>query len=65
MKVPSFEEAIIAKDIFDYEVCRNVMGWQLSYVGENISVYLTNDEAAQLIKRMDDRDIEEQAHEVN
>jgi hypothetical protein len=65
MKVPSFEEAIIAKDIFNYEVHRNVLGWQLSYTGENIATFITNEEAAQLIKRMDDRDIEEQAYEVD
>jgi hypothetical protein len=65
MKVPTFEEAITAKDIFDYEVHRNVLGWQLSYSSENIATLITNKEAAQLIKRMDDRDIEERAREVD
>ena len=39
MKVPSFEEAIAAEDIFDYEVSRSVLGWQLSYAAKKIAAY--------------------------
>ena len=56
MKVPSFDEAIQSKDIFNYEVHRNVLGWQLSYSGGDISVLITKDQAAQIIAKMELRD---------
>jgi len=56
MKAPSFEEAIASKDIFSYEVHRNVLGWQLTYVGENIAVYISKDEAAQILAKMENED---------
>jgi hypothetical protein len=56
MKVPTFEEAIKAKNIYDYELSRNAFGWLLSYCGESIATFLNKDEAAQILKRMDEDD---------
>jgi hypothetical protein len=56
MNVPSFEQAISDKDIFSYEVSRNCLGWQLSFCGEEISVLITKDQAAQIIEKMDSED---------
>lgn len=53
MKVPSFEEAMQSKDIFDYEVHRNVLGWQLSYAGGDLSVCITKEQAEQIIAKME------------
>lgn len=55
MKVPSFEEAI-AQNIFDYEVSRNSLGWQLSYAGGNVATLISKEEAAQLLAKMDEED---------
>lgn len=64
MKVPAFED-IIPANVFDYEVSRNVVGWQLSFVGGDIATFITNEQAQAVIKMMDDRDIEDQAYEVD
>jgi hypothetical protein len=65
MKVPSFEEAINAKDIYDYELHRNVAGWQLSYCGEEISLLITDEQAKQILEKMNDGDLDDQAYEVD
>jgi len=65
MKVPSFEEAMASKNIYDYELHRNVAGWQLSFCGEEIAVFLSDEEAKQILNKMDDADLEDQAYEVD
>lgn len=60
MKVPAFED-ITPANVFDYEVSRNVIGWQLSYAGEDIATFITNEQAQAVIKMMDDEDIEDRA----
>jgi hypothetical protein len=62
MKVPTFEEAIVSKNIYDYELSRNCLGWQLSYVGENIATFISKDEAGKILHRMDEVD-EDEAHD--
>jgi hypothetical protein len=63
MKVPTFEEAIQSKNIFNYEVHRNVLGWQLSYVGEDLAVCISSHEARALIDEMGLRDLRDSEDE--
>ena len=65
MKVPSFEEAINAKDIYDYELHRNICGWQLSYCGDKITVLISDDQAKQILEKMNDADLDDQAYEID
>jgi len=64
MKTAQFED-VNSENVFDYEVHRNSLGWQLSYLGEDIATWINNEQAAQIIKMMDDRDIKDQAYEVD
>ena len=65
MKVLSFEEAMASKNIYDYELHRNIFGWQLSYCGEEISLLITDEQAKQILEKMNDADLDDQAYEVD
>ena len=65
MKTPSFEEAINAKHIYDYELHRNISGWQLSYCGEEISLFISDEQAKQILEKMNNADLDDQAYEVD
>jgi len=61
MKTARFED-VNSENVFDYEVHRNSLGWQLSFAGANIATFISHEEAAQIIKIMDDQDIKDQAY---
>jgi len=64
MKTAQFED-VSSENVFDYEVHRNSLGWQLSFASANIATFISHEEAAQIIKMMDDQDIKDQAYEVD
>ena len=56
MNIPTFDDAIKSENIFDYELSRNVLGWQISFSGGNLATCISKEEAFQILEKMERED---------